>query len=171
VAGFSADETEGIDERGDLSFRLRVAMLGSLGISARIDRWPAADFATVARHIALYREKLRAIIHHGDQYLLTQAPPGDGNGDWAAIWYVAKDRARGVLFAFRLAGEAPSRSFPLAGLSAQRHYRVTTEGGEVARARGEALAQGLDVTILARFQSELCLVEAGEPEARSVEAE
>jgi len=111
-----------LDERGDLPFRLRVAMLGSFGVSARIDRWPECDCATAAAHIALYREKLRAIIHHGDQYLLTKAPPPDGNGDWVALWYAAKDRSGGDLFTFRLGSTEGSRvpSRPALSLHALR---------------------------------------------------
>ena len=45
-----------------------------VGISARADLWRAADVAVAAAHVALYREKLRALIQNGDQYLLTHAP-------------------------------------------------------------------------------------------------
>jgi alpha-galactosidase len=113
IAGYDDDEDSvGLDDRCDLPFRLRVAMLGSFGISAAIDRWPEADLVIAAEHVALYRNKLRSIIHHGNQYFLTP-PPIDGSGDWAAIWYVAKDGSNGVLFAFRLGGGEGSRSFPL----------------------------------------------------------
>jgi alpha-galactosidase len=162
IIGHTRDETENIDERGDLAFRLRIAMLGSFGVSARLDLWPEADFATATRHVALYREELRPIIHHGDQYLLTEPPPLDGNGDWAAIWYAAKDGLSGVLFAFRLAGAAASRAFPLPGLRPDREYRVATYSDTLAPATGAALAAGLTVTIAAPFQSELCLIEARE---------
>ena len=157
IAGY--DDAYGLDERGDLAFRLRVAMLGSFGISARADRWPAADFAVAAAHIALFRQKLRAIIHHGDQYMLTGAPPADGNGDWAAIWYVAKDGATGVLFAFRLAGAEPSRSFPLPGLRAGTRYRASVFAGSDAPITGTPPTASLAITIPGQFQSELCLVE------------
>jgi alpha-galactosidase len=160
IAGYDDKDAEGLDERGDLPFRLRVAMLGSFGISARIDRWPDADCATAAAHIALYREKLRAIIHHGDQYLLTKAPPPDGNGDWVALWYAAKDRSRGVLFTFRLGSAEGSRIFPLPGLHPDRRYRYTPFAGTVSETTGAALASGLSVAVDGPFQSELHLVEA-----------
>ena len=57
---------------------------GRISGPTQISRSPAA-------HVALYRDTVRAIVHHGDQYLLTQPPAADGSGDWAAIWYVAKD--------------------------------------------------------------------------------
>ena len=155
----TAADADGIDERGDLAFRLHVAMLGSFGISARADRWAAADFATVAAHVALYRDTVRPIVHHGDQYLLTATPPADGNGDWAAIWYVAKDARRGVLFAFRLASPETARVFALPGLLSAARYRAAAVAGPVTVLPGSALAAGLPVTIERPFQSALWVVE------------
>jgi alpha-galactosidase len=161
IAGYDDADAMGFDQRGDLPFRLRVAMLGSFGISASIDRWPEEDLVIAAEHITLYRHKLRSIIHHGDQYLLTPAPPADGNGDWAAIWYVTKDRLNGVLFAFRLGSTGTSRIFPLAGLLSEQAYRTSLFSAEsIADTTGEALTQGLGITIPGQFQSELVLVEA-----------
>ena len=161
IAGYDDDEDSvGLDDRCDLPFRLRVAMLGSFGISAAIDRWPEADLVIAAEHVALYRNKLRSIIHHGNQYFLTP-PPLDGNGDWAAIWYVAKDGLNGVLFAFRLGGGEASRSFPLPGLSSQKGYRASLfSAGSVMDTTGEALARGLSLAVPGQFQSELVVVEA-----------
>ena len=144
----------GVDERGDLPFRLRVAMLGSFGISARADLWPAADFAVAAAHIALYRDKVRALIHHGDQYLLTPAPTGD-DAEWAAIWYVAKDASAGVLFAFRLAGTEVSRTFPMPGLTPGVRYRARRFDG----ASLQISVPGLTVSVPEQVRSELVLVE------------
>ena len=75
-------------ECGDLAFRTRVAMLGSFGISAPVEKWSSSDFNTVREHVAWYKQVARPVIQVGNQYLLTEAPPLDGNGDWAAIWYV-----------------------------------------------------------------------------------
>ncbi len=160
IAGYDEEDADGLDERGDLPFRLRVAMLGSFGISARADQWPEADFAIATAHIALYRKKLRAIIHHGDQYLLTRSPAVDGSGDWAAIWYVAKDGLHGVLFAFRLGGAEASRSFPLPGLVAGLRYRVSRFSGAVTETMADMLMAGMTVAVPGQFQSELCVVEA-----------
>lgn len=147
------------DDRGDLPFRLRVAMLGSFGISAPIEQWPEDDLNVAAAHVTLYKERLRAIIQHGDQYFLTMPPPPDGNGDWAAIWYAAKDGSAGVLFAFRLAGPHPGRLFQLPGLRAAGRYRVSLFSGGTAVKSGEALARGFVIEIAETFRSELCLVE------------
>lgn len=149
-----------VDPRGDLAFRLRVAMLGTFGISAPIDRWSPADLATTKSHVALYTSKMRALVHHGDQYYLTRAPRPDGGSDWAAIWYAAKDGASGVLFAFRLAGAEANRAFRLAGLQDRSRYRVTFGSGATLACSGSELATGLQVTLGEPFRSELCLVEA-----------
>ena len=157
IAGYDEEDADGLDERGDLPFRLRVAMLGSFGISARADQWPEADFAVAAAHVALYREKLREIIHFGDQHLLTRSPEVDGSGDWAAIWYVAKDGLRGVLFAFRLGSAEASRTFPTPGLAAVRRFGARLFSGAVSDLVADA---GLTVAVAGQFQSELCVVEA-----------
>jgi alpha-galactosidase len=153
------DQYAETDVRGDLAFRLRVAMLGSFGVSAPMDRWTESDITTAAAHIALYRTRVRAIIQHGDQYLLTRAPPADGNGDWAAIWYAAKDGAGGVLVAFRLMGADGTRAFALPGLLAQERYQVRRFSGASTDTTGAALAAGFAVTVANPFDSELILVE------------
>ena len=156
------DDTPGLAQLGDLPFRLRVAMLGSFGISARIDRWSAVDFATVAAHVALYRDRLRAIIQHGDQYLLTRSPDRDGDGDWAAIWYVAKDASAGVLFAFRLAGPDGLRVFDLPGLNSARTYRSTSFGGNPTLLPAGTPVLRFPVILDRHYRSELVLIEATE---------
>jgi alpha-galactosidase len=148
-----------IDERGDLAFRLRVAMLGTFGISAPVDRWSPADIATAAAHVALYVSRVRPLVHHGDQYFLTRGPRPDGNSDWAAIWYAAKDGQSGVLFAFRLSDDDATRRFRLAGLREELRYRITFGSGEQATHSGAELAAGIEVTLSEPFRSELCLVE------------
>jgi len=162
IAGYDDDEdSAGLDERCDLPFRLRVAMLGSFGISASIDRWPEADLVVAAEHVALYRDKLRPIIHHGDQYFLTPPPAADGSSGWAAIWYVAKDGSNGVLFAFRLGSGGTSRIFALAGLVSEKGYRASLlSAGRIIDTSGEALARGLSIAVPGQFQSELVIVEA-----------
>jgi len=157
IPGYDDQQPE-TDARGDLAFRLRVAMLGSFGVSAPMDRWTESDIAIAAAHIAVYRARVRALIQHGDQYFLTPAPPADGNGDWAAIWYAAKDGSGGALFAFRLMGEDSARDFALPGLLAQERYRVRLFSGASTNTTGAALATRVAVTVAERFDSELILV-------------
>jgi alpha-galactosidase len=149
-----------VDSRGDLAFRLRVAMLGTFGISAPIDRWSPADIETTAAHVALYVGKVRPLLHFGDQYYLTRAPSPDGSSDWAALWYAAKDGKSGALFAFRLAGIEATRAFRLPGLREGSRYRVTFGSGEQLTRSGAELAAGLAVALAEAFRSEHCLVES-----------
>jgi alpha-galactosidase len=148
-----------VDWRGDLAFRLRVAMLGTFGISAPIDRWSPSDITTAAAHVELYVTKLRPLIHHGNQSYLTLAPTPDGSSDWAAVWYAAKDGLSGVLFAFRLSGADARRAFPLPGLQEGTRYKVTFGSGESTTRTGGELAAGLEIALADLFRSELCMVE------------
>jgi alpha-galactosidase len=147
-----------VDERGDLPFRTRVAMLGTFGISAPTGAWTSEDYAIVREHVKLYKDVARPLIHSGDQYLLTAAPPLTGDGDWAAVWYVAKDADEGVLFAFRLASEQSRRSFALPGLSPDAQYLVTTMQGRRDTYQGAELAMGLAVHCETPFSSDLLTV-------------
>ncbi len=147
------------DGRGDLAFRLRVAMLGMFGISAPIDRWSPTDIATATAHIDLYVTRLRALIHHGNQFYLTRAPEPDGSSPWAAVWYASKDGLSGALFAFRLSGSDGRRTFQLPGLRPGMRYKVTFGVGDAITCAGSELAAGLEMTIPDLFRSELCWVE------------
>jgi alpha-galactosidase len=173
MPGYGA-EPSALDDRCDLAFRLRVAMLGAFGLSCRLDHWSETDRVVGAAHVAFYRERLRPIIPTAVQYLLTDAPPADGAGDWAAVWYLAPrdeaaaphreagapHREAGALFVFRLAGEEPVRKFALPGLLAERQYRLTWQDGDPTLHDGAALLAGLQVRIDAPFRSELCVVQA-----------
>ncbi len=140
------------DARGDLVFRLRVAMLGSLGISSALTRWTEDDIATARAHVDWYKTVGRPLVHHGDQYILTDQPPLDGNGDWAAMWFVAKDRASAMGLFFRLLG-AGSRRFALQGLDPAALYRLSADGAALGVLSGADLARGVDVTCRAEFTS------------------
>ena len=159
IVGYDDDAPE-LAGLGDLQFRLRVAMLGSFGVSAHVEQWSAADFAIVAAHVALYTARLRPLIAFGDQYQLTRAPPPNATGNWAAMWYAAKDGMSGVLFAFRLGSAAASQRFPLAGLAAGHRFRATRGDGSVVTLDADAAEAGLDIAVAGTFRSEICLIEA-----------
>jgi alpha-galactosidase len=148
-----------VDERGDLAFRTRVAMLGAFGISAPVGQWTAEDMAVVKRHVGWYKTRVRPLLHDGDQYFLTKPPPLDGEGKWAGVWYASKDRTRGVLFAFRLASPEARRSFGLPGLDSSARYRLETPEGAIDERSGAALADGLVVTAADPFRSILIAVD------------
>lgn len=146
-----------VDPHGDLAFRLRVAMLGTFGISAPVDRWSEADIEMTAVHVELYKGRIRRLVHHGDQYLLTCAPQGDG--DWAAVWYAAKNGRAGALFAFRLASPEAARTFSLHGLRGDHRYRVSFVSGPSSILDGKTLEAEFRVELPGTYQSALCLIE------------
>lgn len=147
------------DERGDLAFRTRVAMLGAFGVSAPVERWSPDEIALVREHVAWYKRRVQPLIQAGDEYQLTPPPPVDGNGDWAAIWYAAKEAGRGVLLAFRLAGTESTRTFPLPGLDPDARYLVTPFDGKPEHRLGRELAVGLTVAVDESYRSALIAVE------------
>lgn len=117
------------DGRSDLAFRLRVAMLGSFGISAAISRWSAADRQLAAAHVQLYREHVRPLVQFGDMF----EPPAPAG--WLAWHYQAKDAARGVVFAFRLQSAVASWVFRGVEIAIPADYRsavVLLEEGKEA---------------------------------------
>jgi hypothetical protein len=69
------------------------SLLGTFGINAPVEKWSANDIMLVQIHVAWYKQRVRPSLHDGDQYLLTEALPLDGNGEWAVVWYAAKDEA------------------------------------------------------------------------------
>jgi alpha-galactosidase len=141
------------DERGDLRFRLRVAMLGSFGLSSKLDLWSDAEIATARQHIEWYKLNARELISDGDQYLLTAPPPLSGDGDWAAVWYAAKDARRGVGYFFRLEGKDARKHVSLPGLALDAVYEVAFLDGGSERQSGRQLAEGLSVRIEEPFGS------------------
>jgi len=147
------------DDRGDLAFRTHVAMLGTFGVSAPLDRWSGDDLTLVREHIDWYKRLVQPLIQRGDQYLLTDPPPLDGNGDWAAVWFTSKAADRGMLFAFRLAGTAKRRSFPLPGLVPDARYAVTPFGGRRRERTGGELMAGFAVTVGVPFRSAMFAIE------------
>jgi len=153
------DADDELRHLGDLPFRLRVAMLGSFGISARVDRWSEADIAVAAAHVRFYQRHLRPVIQHGRQYLLTMPPAPDGSGDWAAIWYTRRDRAGGVLLAFRLSGSDAERTFRLPGLSRDRRYHARLFEARDWAPLPEPLDVGLTVHLDTPFRSALYRIE------------
>lgn len=147
-----------LDEKTDLLFKAHVAMLGSLGISAPLQRWDEHDMNVMSGSVNWYKQRVRRLFQDGNQYLLTEQPPPDGSGDWAAIWYAAPDASGGSLTAFRLEGES-SMEFSLQGLDPDALYEVTSSNGTVTRRRGEALEQGIPVSVDQRFRSVAVSVE------------
>jgi alpha-galactosidase len=141
------------DERGDLRFRLRVAMLGTFGLSSKLDLWTPEEVELARQHIAWFKDNARDVIETGNQYLLTDPPPLSGHGDWAGIWYASKDGSRGVGYFFRLEGKEEEQRFGLEGLRPEATYEVAFLDGGMRKLSGKELADGIDIAIGGMFDS------------------
>lgn len=125
-----------------LPFRFHVSMMGTLGISANLLTWSPEELRLGAEMIALYKE-IRPVVQLGDQYRLL---PAQGH-PFTATQYMSKDRAEGVLFAFRTHMPEPARIPPiyLRGLDPTADYVV--DGFEGARSGLAWMNIGLTVNL------------------------
>lgn len=133
------------DQRGGLTFRTMVAMLGSFGISAPLDRWSEDDLQRTRENIHWYKTYIAPMLTRSDQYMLTEQPPPDGESDWAAVWYADKDAAGGNLSVFRLGGSSSATfTAELHGLDPDATYEVITPDGSPAATKGNELSVRID---------------------------
>ncbi len=109
-----------------LQFRFLVAMQGSLGIGADLNRWQQPDF-DVAKQMISYYKSIRETVQNGSLYRLEL--PGDGNV--IGNEYVSEDKSKAVLFVFlhsqRLGRTVPAIMFR--GLDENATYRISRLGG------------------------------------------
>ena len=141
-------------EPGWWDFMLRVPMNGAFGISGRLLEWDSALKQRARENIALYK-RVRPIIAGADVYHLTPPPAHENPEGWMALQYVAGDRKRSVLMAYRLKNGEPSRSFRLRGLAPELKYRITEDGCPNNRIlSGKELAtEGLNVKLDAEWRA------------------
>jgi len=144
-----------------LQFRFLVAMMGSLGIGANLNKWPDQDLAFATKMIAFYKS-IRATVQEGDLYRLL--PPG-GRGA-TANQYVSADGSQAVVFAFLHAQQhgRPLPAIPLRGLDPRAVYRVKPLDGKVAEKLETAsgtylLEHGLTFELKGDFDSTAVVLE------------
>jgi alpha-galactosidase len=104
-----------------LQYRFLVAMQGSLGIGANLNRWKPEEFSE-AQAMVRYYKSIRNTVQNGRLFKL--ATPEHSN--FAANEYVAEDGSQAVLFAF-LHSQQFGRSLPLLtfeGLQEEAIYAV-----------------------------------------------
>jgi alpha-galactosidase len=104
-----------------LKYRFLVAMMGSMGIGANLNRWSDKDFVLASKMVKYYKT-IRATVEEGDLYRL--ASPRDG--ELAASQYVSRDRRQSVLLAFLRSQQflRPAPTIYLRGLDQNSNYRV-----------------------------------------------
>ena len=105
-----------------LQFRFLMAMQGSLGIGADLNRWQSEDVAVAKRMIGYYKA-IRDTVQNGALYRLTM--PSAGN--FSASEYVSENKSQAVLFAF-LHSQQFGRGLPavvLEGLDGTATYALS----------------------------------------------
>jgi alpha-galactosidase len=101
-----------------MHFACSVAMSACFGMDLDLTKMSEQDKATCAGAIAAYKQ-IRDIIARGDLYRL-EDPHNNYRG---ALNFVAKDRARAVVFAFQLQ-DGPDEPVRPHGLDPDRHYTI-----------------------------------------------
>lgn len=104
-----------------VKFRTDVAMMCKLGFDIKLTDMSRDEVAYCREAVKNYNN-LKGVVLDGDQYRLVS--PYDGNH--TSTMYVAKDKARAVLFAFDLFPRYAEKMRPvrLQGLEADRMYRI-----------------------------------------------
>jgi alpha-galactosidase len=102
-----------------LKFAIDVALSGAFGVDRDVSRWTPEERKAVREAVKLYHERLRDLVLQGDLYRL-QSPY---ERPQAALSYVSADRARAVVFIYRL-GETAFPPVKLRGLDPRKRYRV-----------------------------------------------
>lgn len=108
-------------DRLSLAFRFHVSMCGALGVGGNLIRWTDDDCSEAAHWIVVYKE-IRHIVQLGDQFRLRSPQEHPLSG----VQYMSKDRAEGVLFAFRTHIPPPTAVPPLylQGLEPAARYEI-----------------------------------------------
>jgi alpha-galactosidase len=130
-----------------LQFRFHVSMCGMLGVGGHLLHWTEEERAEAAQWIDLYKE-IRHIVQFGDLFRL-RSPQ---EHPFSAVQYMSKDRAEGVLFAFRTHLPPPAQVPPLyvRGLDPDARYEI--EGVDGVRSGVGWMRGGLQL-VLHNFES------------------
>jgi alpha-galactosidase len=137
-------------------YMLRSGMMGWVTLMLDTSVWTPGQHQAAKDAIVLYKRELRPLIRDARLYHVSQRPDGV---HWDGIQYWDQTRGKGVVFAFR--GTTPDEEehrFVLAGLDAQKRYRLHFEDGTLPdrSATGrELMGPGLLVRLENPLSSEL----------------
>jgi len=115
-----------------LEYRFLVAMQGSLGLGANLNKWQPADFDKARQMIAKYKE-IRGTVQRGALYRLITPEHG---GEESVTETVSRDGNQVVVFAF-LHSSTEHFPFPtilLKGLDEKAIYRISSFAGTLDKA-------------------------------------
>ncbi len=104
-----------------LKYRFLVAMQGSLGIGANLNKWSNEDYALASKMIEYYKS-IRRTVQEGKLYRLFSPM----EGDLTSNQYVSEDGRQAVLFAFLRSQQygRPTPVIRLKGLDPNAVYRI-----------------------------------------------
>ena len=144
-----------------LAYRFLVAMTGSLGIGANLNKWPEGDLAEAAKMVAFYKT-IRSTVQDGDLYRL--APIGQPQA--GVNEYVSRDGRQAVVFAFLQSQQhgRPQPAVALLGLDPRAVYRVRSPVGKLVETLDTAsgaylLAHGLTFDLKGDFDAAVVVLE------------
>ena len=104
-----------------LAYRFLVAMQGSLGIGANLNKWADADFDLATKMVTYYKS-IRQTVQTGNLYRLLSPR----EGELTANEYVSRDGKQAVLFAYLHSQQLrnPMPAISLKGLDPEAVYRI-----------------------------------------------
>jgi alpha-galactosidase len=111
------------DRTTPLKYRFLVAMMGSLGIGANLNKWSEQDL-TLATKMVTYYKSIREAVQQGDLYRLSSPR----NGSLTARQYISQDERQSVVFAFLQSQQfrRPAPTVYLRGLDDKASYRISS---------------------------------------------
>jgi disulfide oxidoreductase YuzD len=141
-------------------YMLRSGMMGWITIMTDTTAWTTEQHEAARKAFELYKAQLRPFIRDAQMFHISARPDGV---HWDGLEYWDATRGKGVVYAFR--GSIPDEAghhFILAGLPANKHYRLHFEDGsqpdhEVSGS--ELLGQGLSVRLWNPLSSELVFLD------------
>ncbi len=141
-------------------YMLRSGMMGWLTIMTDTTAWSAEQHEAAQKEFALYKSRLRPLIRDARLYHVSARPDGV---HWDGVEYWDPAQGKGVIYAFRgsAADEAEHR-FVLAGLRAEKRYRLHLEGGsqpDREKTGNELMSDGLPVHLQNPLSSELVFLD------------
>lgn len=139
----------------DLSFVLRGAMCGCLGLSGDLAGLDDPQTQTLAEHLAWYKDH-RSVLLDSCAHLLTPPRPIKDRAGWAALQLAPCPGTEQFLFVYRLAQTAPTFRLWPAALQPETSYALQSiDAGQAPRVQSgnDWMQQGLDVTLPAPFNA------------------
>jgi alpha-galactosidase len=152
------DSPNWVNQRSvSLEYRFLVAMQGSLGIGADLNKWKPEDFAQAKQMVAQYKT-IRETIQRGELYRLI-TPENDS--PYSVTESVSRDGKQAVSFAFLHSSKElyPYPRIQLRGLDRNARYSISPFAGTLAPGTPNAasgaywMQHGVDVLLRGDFQA------------------